>query len=273
MNINSNFEKKYYENIEFWSKEIPERELHRIKTISSYIPDDVHTVLDVGCGNGIFVNYLKDNFNRFNRIHGMDRSKSAIKYVKTERSLGNIDKLNFKDNEFDLVVCLEVLEHLPVNIYQKALNEISRVSKKYIIITVPNNEDLSKHHIECPGCKTKFHISLHLRSFNKETMQNLFSDNNFFSKQIMPIGENSYYRLVTPLKRLINKINGKSIFKLAHTVICPVCGLVKRGDKSDPVNINTYAKKKSRFISKIQNYWPKKNNYLWLFGLYIKSGN
>ena len=43
-----------------------------------------------------------------------------------------IENLPFEDNSFDLVLCCEVLEHLPDDIYQDALKEIQRVSNEYI---------------------------------------------------------------------------------------------------------------------------------------------
>ena len=49
---------------------------------------------------------------------------------------GSVYELPYKDNSFDLVICTEVLEHLEEP--AKALKEILRVSKKYLIISVPN---------------------------------------------------------------------------------------------------------------------------------------
>ncbi|KKN76036.1 hypothetical protein LCGC14_0374260 [marine sediment metagenome] len=47
----------------------------------------------------------------------------------------DIENLTYKDNEFDTVCCLEVLEHTlnPV----KAIKELKRVAKKRLIISVP----------------------------------------------------------------------------------------------------------------------------------------
>ncbi|PJB71163.1 MAG: hypothetical protein CO093_05760 [Alphaproteobacteria bacterium CG_4_9_14_3_um_filter_47_13] len=43
----------------------------------------------------------------------------------------------FEDNHFDCVLCLDVLEHLD-NIH-KTFDELCRVSKKYVIISLPNS--------------------------------------------------------------------------------------------------------------------------------------
>jgi ubiquinone/menaquinone biosynthesis C-methylase UbiE len=44
--------------------------------------------------------------------------------------------LQYKDNAFDLVLCNEVLEH--VENPEKALQELKRVTSKYLLLSVPN---------------------------------------------------------------------------------------------------------------------------------------
>ena len=45
-------------------------------------------------------------------------------------------KLPFKDNCFDCVLCLDTLEHLD-NIYQ-VFDELCRVTRRYVIVALPN---------------------------------------------------------------------------------------------------------------------------------------
>ena len=80
-------------------------------------------VLDCGCGFGAFYNLTKD----FNTIY-LDISLNLLKRfeLKERKICGNILHLPFKDNTFDLVLCINVLEHVD---YLKALNEIRRVLK------------------------------------------------------------------------------------------------------------------------------------------------
>ncbi len=97
------------------------------------------TILDVGCGEGFTLNRLRKS-NIGKDLIGVDTLKTAIELGK--KQFPNLDlregsayKLPFKDNSFDMVLCLEVLEHLDNP--AKALSEIARVSKKYAIISVP----------------------------------------------------------------------------------------------------------------------------------------
>jgi 2-polyprenyl-3-methyl-5-hydroxy-6-metoxy-1,4-benzoquinol methylase len=100
----------------------------------------IESILDVGCGEGITLSKLKEN--KIGRSHeGIDYSKEAVETANKEYPnlhifQGDIYNLKYKDNSFDLVICSEVLEHLENP--QKALAEITRVSSKYILLSVPN---------------------------------------------------------------------------------------------------------------------------------------
>lgn len=101
---------------------------------------EIGSVLDVGCGEGFTLKILKGK--GIGRVHqGIDYSKKAIEIGKKDNpelklQVGDIYNLKFKDNSFDLVVSTEVFEHLDEP--EKALSEIKRVSRKYILLSVPN---------------------------------------------------------------------------------------------------------------------------------------
>lgn len=100
----------------------------------------VHSILDVGCGPGYMMQYLK-NVKPDLRFTGIDNREDVIIEAKKNNPLcsfrkADIQKLPFESSSFDLVMCIEVLEHLKD--YQKAINEIKRVSDKYCLISVPN---------------------------------------------------------------------------------------------------------------------------------------
>lgn len=97
-------------------------------------------ILDVGCGTGETLTYLKKLFPK-SELNGVDLSDNAIKFSKS-RGHKNIFKANalrlpFKDNKFDVVLLLDVIEH--IKNHQKVINEAKRVlnSKGKVIITSP----------------------------------------------------------------------------------------------------------------------------------------
>mgnify|MGYP001201575508 CR=1 FL=1 len=102
---------------------------------------DGKSILDVGIGNGSLVNMLKKS-NRFDRVTGVDISKHSklILLDDIEFKIMNILDLEFKDKEFDTIICMEVLEHLEINDFYTGLSELRRVAKDNLIITVPFRE-------------------------------------------------------------------------------------------------------------------------------------
>ena len=100
----------------------------------------VDSILDVGCGEGFTLNRLKEK-GIGKKLEGIEYLKAAIElghktYPNINIKQGNIYNLPYKDNSFDLVLCTEVLEHLDDP--QKGLKELVRVSKKYLVVSVPN---------------------------------------------------------------------------------------------------------------------------------------
>ena len=107
--------------------------LEKIKVINNILNKSKNLkILDAGCGEGVLVNeYKKKGFD----ITGLDLNY-ASKNVKT----GDIKKMPFKNQEFDLVLCLDVLEHINVSEHEKVMGELIRVTKKegLIIFGIPN---------------------------------------------------------------------------------------------------------------------------------------
>lgn len=142
-------------------------ELHT--RILSLIPADIESILDAGCGGGaLMLNLAK---KKEWRLLGIDLSHTATNYIKDYLQLdacqGSIVNMNLRDNQFDLVICSEVLEHLSNTDFPLAISELFRVSKKYVLITTPYKEDLRYHQVKCSNCKSIFNPAGHIRSVNE----------------------------------------------------------------------------------------------------------
>lgn len=99
--------------------------------INAVVSTNPKSVLEIGIGNGNLSEMLK----RF----GYEVTTCDFDKTLKPDFVADIRKLPFKDNQFDAVIANEILEHLPFGDVPKALEELRRVSKKNIILSVPNS--------------------------------------------------------------------------------------------------------------------------------------
>ena len=97
-------------------------------------------ILDIGCGEGFTIDRLLSVDGHL-PIQGLDYDFPALlqakeKYPQILFEMGDIRRLPFAADSFELVLCLEVLEHLPDP--SPALRELRRVSSRHCLISVPH---------------------------------------------------------------------------------------------------------------------------------------
>jgi len=229
------FEKIYYENEDIWAVEnFSAADRQRVADMAAKVPQSVKTLLDVGCGNGIFLKYLSDtDAGRFTRLCGTDRSTTALCCVQAEKVQASIDNLPFGQDEFDLVSCMEVLEHLPQKTYLDALQELSRIARRYILISVPYNENLHLAYTVCAECCCRFNPNYHLRCFDENKMQHMFENHGFkcldifhlHPEKVIPPNLEVALRFLGIIKRTVL---GQGRPAMASRAVCPACGCSPR---------------------------------------------
>lgn len=114
-----------------------------IKLLNKYISKN-DSILEVGSGSGAMVSYFQ---NQGHFSVGLDYYINPLKIAKrvfNAKNLvrGNMFNLPFKDSSFDIVWNEGVLEHFKIDKSIEAAKEMARVSKKYVIIDVPNRYTL-----------------------------------------------------------------------------------------------------------------------------------
>lgn len=210
------YEKEYYTQPRLWKGKNPLKTMSKRgnKTIS-LIPDDVKTILDVGCGNGAIINTLRERgFNCF----GVDINKEGLKYVKCKKKQMSCNKLYFKNNSFDLIICSEVLEHLSLKVYIETLKELQRVAKKYIIVVTPYKRNLREGFTKCKKCGTTFNAINELSEFDEKKYDNLFKD--FKLKKLIYVGREKKQNW---FERFLRYRLG-DFYCENELSICPACG-------------------------------------------------
>jgi ubiquinone/menaquinone biosynthesis C-methylase UbiE len=112
------------------------REEEVMKLLEKISPQE--SLLEVGCSEGHYLFKMKD---KCARTVGVDVEEERITEAKNRNPEGEFyviqpdESLPFKDREFDWVLCTEVLEHVPD--WVKTLEEVKRLARKKVILTIP----------------------------------------------------------------------------------------------------------------------------------------
>jgi len=94
------------------------------------------TVLEIGPGNGFLSTYL--------RRAGLEVTTVDLDPALRPGVAAALPHLPFADSSFDLVVCFEVLEHIPFESFVDCLREIRRISRANVAISLPDAERVLK---------------------------------------------------------------------------------------------------------------------------------
>ncbi|MDP7115612.1 MAG: class I SAM-dependent methyltransferase [Candidatus Woesearchaeota archaeon] len=100
---------------------------YRWNWVKKTINKNSKSILDIGCYDLFFSNNLKKM--------GYEVTSVDLEPRKKEIQKQSIENLTYKDNSFDITLCLEVLEHTKDPV--KAISELKRVAKNQLIISVP----------------------------------------------------------------------------------------------------------------------------------------
>ena len=100
------------------------------------------SVLDVGCGEGVLSQQWAARIDP-GRVIGIDLADPKLAAEWAQRRSPNLEfavmpaeRLEFAENQFDLVAATEVLEHVPEP--DRVLSEMARVSRGHLLVSVPH---------------------------------------------------------------------------------------------------------------------------------------
>ncbi len=190
------------------------REMALSDVLLSVIPNSQKNVIDVGCGDGYLLYCIK-KLKKSNNLFGIDLSFKRLKKTRTNVSLakciqGEIRNLPFHDNCFDVVICSETLEHIEK--CNLAISELVRITRKFLIVTVPNEETLIID--RCPKCNHHFYINDHKNSFDDKKLKSLLlSDSSLLLNRVVK------FRTIFSYNRLTIKWPRQLRFLLDQTLV------------------------------------------------------
>jgi len=151
--------------------ELNQADKDRVAQLLDFIGFPGGHALEIGARRGIITKLLLD---RFDRITALDLEQPAFSLPSVTTMAGDITDLEFANDVFDCVICSEVLEHIPGNLLQRACDELSRVTRKRLVIGLPYKQDIRLGRTVCSGCGSSNPPYGHVNSFDEKKLASLF---------------------------------------------------------------------------------------------------
>lgn len=187
-------------------------------------------ILDIGCGSGLMLDALQNIGNTC----GMDMSDDAIRF-SNEIFDGRVEKgalpdqIPYRDNCFDLIVALDVIEHVDEDVHSLKAIHSKLVPKGKAVITVPAYMFLWSPFDELNEHKRRYTLT----DFNKKLVQAGFKVEkiSYFNTILFPVvfvvrmlnkvlkrdGASDLDMPMIPLNYVLGKIFGIERFLLRFT--------------------------------------------------------
>jgi cyclopropane fatty-acyl-phospholipid synthase-like methyltransferase len=153
-------------------------------------------VLDFGCGPGFLIAHLLRQV-REGKVFGIDFSPKAVSATNSKfekfPSFGGAVQVkefpsSFDSSSMDVIVSVELIEHLNDEQMKEMLTEAYRLLKTggKLVLTTPNKEDLEENEAVCPECGCIFHRWQHVKSWDAGILGECLEANHFKPMTVRP---------------------------------------------------------------------------------------
>jgi ubiquinone/menaquinone biosynthesis C-methylase UbiE len=138
-----------------WQQRIRKMALVTLDKLLKNNPGTISKLIDAGCGRGDFAIEIAQRYPNLNQIYGSDFSKETISIARQETGPSErvifceADLLNmpFQDGQFDITLCINVLHHIHINDLANVIKELTRITKRYLILEIKNNDNFYYRYI------------------------------------------------------------------------------------------------------------------------------
>jgi 2-polyprenyl-3-methyl-5-hydroxy-6-metoxy-1,4-benzoquinol methylase len=190
-------------------------------------------VLDFGCGKGFLIDRL---LKRGSRVWGLDFSDDSISHVNLNFDsrmnwMGGIrgqgEKIPFYDDFFDIIVCVETIEHVHDNYLKNMFKELLRILKPsgIILFTTPNNEVIEDNFVYCPSCETSFHRMQHVRNWSVQSLGEYLRNSGFQVNFIAGINFRSFQKNIVKTRSVLD-LSPRKIVQMIEYHGCKFLALI-----------------------------------------------
>jgi SAM-dependent methyltransferase len=170
------------------------------------LPGPGGRALDYGCGPGYLVERLLEANVPTQGADGSEESVAALNERLAGRPLwlgavhAPVPPLPVPDGSFDLVTCIETLEHLDDPTLDAVLRELRRLTTNggRVFVTTPNEEELAANVSYCPFCDTTFHRYGHLRRFDAVSLAGALQRNGLRPIECRSVNLHRYQDVAHP---------------------------------------------------------------------------
>lgn len=152
-----------------------------------YQSEKLQSALDVGCGCGLYVDVLRRYNVAISGFDGNPNTKELSTLIVGEEYPCEVadltENLECEDGvPFDLVLCLDVLSHIPKTYEMKAIENLTKICNRYLIVSWGNENNLenprSKEYIKNNFSKFGFfYNSVGTNYLRKESEKENLKDN------------------------------------------------------------------------------------------------
>lgn len=197
-------EKEHYNFSQYMSIQRWSSVWHQLDEVNKLAPD---RVLEIGPGPGVFKAAAV--------AIGMQVETVDIDKTLNPSVVASISKLPFRDNSYDVVCAFQVLEHLPYDQALTALSEIVRVSKKSIIISLPNAQKSYYISTYIPLLGVRY---IHLRNPFSKQKKHQFDGQHYWEINKQGYSINKIMRDLSKLAKIKNHFR-PNLFNYHHFII------------------------------------------------------
>jgi len=165
--------------------------------------------LDIGAGNGIFLNFMKEKGWDVSGIELDDRSRTAIE-KNTGLKIATTVHENSESNEYDVITMWHVLEH--VYDLKKDITAIKSKLKKdgVFIVAVPNCDSYDAEFYK--EYWAAYDLPIHLYHFRPKNISDLFAQFDMEVVEMKPMKFDSFYISLISEKYKNRQKGGAGVF-------------------------------------------------------------